>query len=134
MHGTVTCTGSAILRFVRGAGVQGPRRRGDRGPDPEPDRSAERDRSPGDGQLAKWKRLFNAVAAKQNAQQDGRPLIRLVSEVMAPVRFGSTAEFDAARARVNERLLLSGFEVLETGKVRRARQAATLGEAQTPRR
>lgn len=85
---------------------------------------------PGDGQLAKWKRLFNAVAAKQNAQQDGLPLIRLVSEVMAPVRFASPAEFDAVRARVNERLLLSGFDVLETGKVRRVRQAATLSEAQ----
>jgi uncharacterized protein (TIGR02391 family) len=85
---------------------------------------------PADGQLAKWKRLFNAVAAKQNAQQDGLPMIRLVSEVMAPVRFASSAEFDAVRARLNERLLLSGFDVLDTGKVRRVRQAATLGEAQ----
>jgi hypothetical protein len=31
--------------------------------------------APGDGEHAKWKRLFNAVAAKQNAQQDGLPLI-----------------------------------------------------------
>ena len=53
-------------------------------------------------------RLFNAVADRQNEQRDGRPLIRLVAEVMAPVRFASQAEFDAARARVNERLLLSG--------------------------
>ena len=86
--------------------------------------------APGDGQLAKWKRLFNAVAAKQNTQQDGLPLVRLVSEVMAPVRFASPAEFDAVRARLNERLLLSGFDVIETGKVRRVRQAVTLGEAQ----
>ena len=35
---------------------------------------------------AKWKRLFNAVAAAQNRQQYGLPFLRLVSEVMAPVR------------------------------------------------
>ena len=52
-----------------------------------------------DGQLAKWKRLFNAVAAKQNAQQDGLPLIRLVSEIMTPVRFASPAEFNAVRVQ-----------------------------------
>jgi uncharacterized protein (TIGR02391 family) len=81
-------------------------------------------------QGSKWIRLFNAVADRQNAQQDGRPLIRLVTEVMKPVRFDSPAEFDAVRARVNEKLLLSGFEVLEDGRVGKARPAATIGEAQ----
>jgi uncharacterized protein (TIGR02391 family) len=85
---------------------------------------------PGDGQGTKWKRLFNAVVTRQNAMQDGRPLIRLVMEVMAPVRFDSTAEFDAVRARVNERLLLSGFEVREDGKVITVQAARTVGEAQ----
>ena len=84
---------------------------------------------PGDGQGTKWKRLFNAVVTRQNAE-DGRPLIRLVMEVMAPVRFGSTAEFGTVRARVNERLLLSGFEVRDDGKVVTARAARTVGEAQ----
>ena len=72
---------------------------------------------PGDVQGAKWKQLFNAVVTRQNAMRDGRPLIRLIMEVMAPVRFGSTAEFGTVRARVNERLLLSGFEVRDDGKV-----------------
>src|SRR6266545_1262738 len=63
--------------------------------------------SPGDEQNSKWKRLFNAVAVRQNQQQDGQPLLRLVSEVMAPVRFPSPADFGATRALVNERLLLS---------------------------
>jgi hypothetical protein len=57
---------------------------------------------PGDEQLAKWKRLFNAVAIKQNEQKDGRPLIRVVSGVMTPVRFECPAEFDTARARQRE--------------------------------
>lgn len=85
---------------------------------------------PGDEQNSKWMRLFNAVADRQNKQQDGRPLIRLISEVMAPVRFTSQPEFDTARARVNEKLLLTGFQVREDGKVSKARQAVTLSEAQ----
>jgi len=71
---------------------------------------------PGDDQNAKWKRLFSAVAARQNKQQDGQPLLRLVADVMAPVRFGTQAEFDTARALINERLLLYGFEVRGDGK------------------
>ncbi len=86
--------------------------------------------SPGDEQNTKWMRLFNAVSARQNQQQDGKPLLRLVSEVMAPVRFRSQADFDATRALVNERLLLSGFRVVEDGKVARVRPAVTLDEAQ----
>jgi uncharacterized protein (TIGR02391 family) len=85
---------------------------------------------PGDEQGSKWTRLYNAVAARQNAQRDGRPLIRLVAEIMTPVRFASQADFDATRARINQRLLLTGFEVQESGKVGRARPAATIGEAQ----
>lgn len=85
---------------------------------------------PGDEQLAKWKRLFNAVAIRQNEQKDGRPLIRLVPGVRTPVRLGSPAEFDTARARVNEKLLLSGFRVLEDGKLPRTQAARTISEAQ----
>lgn len=83
-----------------------------------------------DQQNTKWKRLFNAVAAAQNRQQDGRPLLRLISEVMRPVRFSSSAEFEERRRLLNERLLLSGFEVTEDGKLHRAHAAATLSEAQ----
>jgi uncharacterized protein (TIGR02391 family) len=49
---------------------------------------------------------------------------------MAPVRFGSTAEFEAVRTRVNERLLLSGFEVRKDGIVVTVRAARTVEEAQ----
>jgi hypothetical protein len=50
--------------------------------------------------------LEQRVIARQNKSQDGKALIRLVMEVMAPVRFGSTAEFEAVETRVNGRLLL----------------------------
>lgn len=78
----------------------------------------------------KWKRLFNAVAAAQNRMRDGRPLIRLVLEVMAPVRFASQGGFDTTRVLVNEKLLLAGFAVREDGNVIRAAAAATVAEAQ----
>ena len=85
---------------------------------------------PGAEQNTKWKRLFNTVAERQNRQGDGRPLLRLVTEVMAPVRFESPARFNDIRARLNERLLLIGYQVTESGKLARARPAATLSEAQ----
>jgi uncharacterized protein (TIGR02391 family) len=49
---------------------------------------------------------------------------------MAPVRFDSTAEFEATRVLVNARLLLSGFEVRDDGVVVIAKAARTVGEAQ----
>ena len=85
---------------------------------------------PGSEAGTKWKRLFNAVVAAQNRQGDGRPLIRLVTEVMQPVRFESTDEFEAHRTAVSERLLLSGYRVREDGKVGRVAPAKTLSEAQ----
>lgn len=78
----------------------------------------------------KWKRLFNAVVAAQNRQSDGRPLLRLVGEVMQPVRFQSPEEFETHRTTINERLLLSGYRLREDGKVARERRATTLSEAQ----
>lgn len=77
----------------------------------------------------KWKRLFNAVADAQNRQQDGQPLPWLVRQIMQPVRFDSPESFETTKAVVNERLLLSGLEVRDDGKVYRVTRAATLDEA-----
>lgn len=70
------------------------------------------------------------MAAAQNRQRDGRPQLRLVGEVMQPVRFESPEEFEAHRVAVGERLLLSGYRVGEDGKVARVAPAATHSEAQ----
>src|SRR5260370_12400927 len=64
-----------------------------------------------EAQNTKWKRLFNAVAAAQNRLEDGRPLIRLVGEVMAPVRFKTPAAFEECRFLLTNRLLLSAFRL-----------------------
>jgi hypothetical protein len=83
-----------------------------------------------EAQGTKWKRLFNAVATAQNRQKDGRPFIRLISEVMAPVRFPSPAAFEQCRSLVNERLLLAGFSVAVDGKLEKVAPAASLADAQ----
>lgn len=83
-----------------------------------------------DRRNTKWKRLFNAVAVAQNRQNDGRPLIRLVTDVMHPVRFDTPEAFEGHRTSVNERLLLAGLRVREDGKVARVQAATTIAEAQ----
>ena len=80
---------------------------------------------PGEEINTKWKRLFNAAVAAQNRQHDGRPLVRLILAVMNPVRFQSQVDFDDRRIKVNEKLLFSGLQVREDGKVVRVAQAAT---------
>lgn len=78
----------------------------------------------------KWKRLFNAVAQAQNRQSDGRPLIRLIAEVMQPVRFETAEEYEHARSAINSRLLLYGYSIRTDGRVAVARRATSVSEAQ----
>ncbi len=85
--------------------------------------------TPEERRSTKWKRLFNVVIRAQNRQNDGRPMIRLVTEVMRPVRFPSVEQFDFHRAAINERLVLSGFLVREDGRIARVSAATTLSEA-----
>src|SRR4051794_10845471 len=61
--------------------------------------SSARSRAPG-----AQRELFNAVAAAQNRQRDGRPLLRLVGEVIQPAGFESPEELEAYRVGVSERL------------------------------
>lgn len=78
----------------------------------------------------KWKRLYNAVVEAQNRQQDGRPVIRLIREVMAPVRFDTAHSHEEARAAVNKPLAHYGFKVNEHGIVVRGKTAGSVAEAQ----
>jgi hypothetical protein len=88
--------------------------------------------APGEQSNTKWKRLFNAVVARQNHQRDGRPLVRLITEVMQPVRFSTPEEHETHRTAVNARLFLYGYEVRDDGNVRRVPKAQTVSEARTP--
>jgi uncharacterized protein (TIGR02391 family) len=84
----------------------------------------------GSERQTKWKRLFDAVAQRQNHQGDGHAMLRLVGEVMRPVRFQSTADYERTRTAVNESLLYSGYKVREDGKIARTAAATTVSEAQ----
>ncbi|MFI6505814.1 TIGR02391 family protein [Nonomuraea typhae] len=84
----------------------------------------------GSERQTKWKRLFNAVAERQNRQGDGKAMLRLVGEVMRPVRFTSTLAFEDTRSAVNEALLYSGYKILDDGRVARTTAATTVAEAQ----
>jgi uncharacterized protein (TIGR02391 family) len=86
--------------------------------------------TPADRAGAKWRRLFGAVAAAQQRQGDGRPLLRLVTEIMAPVRFYSSDDFESHRAAVNERLVMYGYAVRADGRIEQTDRALTLSEAQ----
>lgn len=86
--------------------------------------------APAEQSNTKWKRLFNAVAERQNRQGDGRPLIRLITEVMQPVRFSTPEEHEGHRSAINARLFLYGYEVREDGRVGRVPKARTVSEAQ----
>ena len=63
---------------------------------------------PADDQgLTKWKRVFDAVADAQNRLHDGRLLVRLLNEVMRPVRSDRVAMLEATwplRTRSNPAL------------------------------
>ena len=68
---------------------------------------------------AKWERLFSAAWEAQVRQGDGRPLLRLVSEVMGLVQVESPEDFEAHRLAISERLVPSGYCIRMDGKVAR---------------
>ena len=80
----------------------------------------------------KWERLFSAVWEAQARQGDGRPLLRLVGEVMDLVQLESPEDFEAHRLAISERLLSSGYRVRTDGKVARNRRASAVPEASQP--
>lgn len=81
---------------------------------------------------SKRERLFSAVWEAQTRQGDGRPLLRLVGEVMYLVRLESSEDFEAHRLAISERLRRSGYRVRMDGKVARVQQVTTMAEAPPP--
>ncbi|MFX4266848.1 TIGR02391 family protein [Aliarcobacter butzleri] len=75
----------------------------------------------------KWKRLFNAIAKKQNEKQIGNYLIMFINRAMNPVNYSMDREkFIWRRSELNVVLSFSGFCVNEEGKVSRTKQETTL--------
>lgn len=85
----------------------------------------------GHGQT-KWKRIYNALVARQNKDQSGNCVIRFITEAMNPaLHIDDRAGMSALQAELNEVLILEGLRVTDEGKVARDKggRAATLEEA-----
>lgn len=68
--------------------------------------------------LTKWKRLFNALALKQNQVQAGNYLLMFINRAMSPVRFVRKPEqFRTLQDGLNVVMALSGYAVNDEGKV-----------------
>ncbi|WP_419933100.1 TIGR02391 family protein [Candidatus Poriferisodalis sp.] len=85
--------------------------------------------SPG---ITKRHRIFNALAAHQNKNGNGKSLVALIHTTMASVRYRNEQALHARRiAELNEVLIYAGLAVNEEGRVIRLKggAASTLDEA-----
>ncbi len=80
-----------------------------------------------DPSATKWKRLFNAMANKQNERKIGNFLIMFITRAMNPVNYSRDKEiFEWRRTELNIVLSFSGFEIREDGKVIKSSKETTL--------
>lgn len=79
----------------------------------------------------KWKRLHNALAARQAAQRSGSCVLSFVKHALEPARFlGNTSRFENFRQDVNGVLAFHGLEYRDDGRFHTVSAAATLSEAE----
>jgi len=68
--------------------------------------------------ITKRRRLYNALANRQNKDGVGNCVVAFINEAMAPVRYrDDLAEFARRRGKLNEILIHAGYCVTEGGKV-----------------
>lgn len=81
--------------------------------------------------LTKWKRLYNALATRQNTDGVGNCVLSFVRHALEPARFlGNTSAFEGFRRDVNGVLSYHGLEYGEDGKFHVVSAATTLSEAE----
>ncbi|MEH6433823.1 TIGR02391 family protein [Massilia sp. DD77] len=80
--------------------------------------------------LTKWKRLFNALAEKQNQVQAGNFLIQFINKAMDPAKYVSGPElFHWRRDGLNVALAFAGYRVRNDGKVAHTTRESTVDGA-----
>lgn len=80
--------------------------------------------------LTKWRRLFNALVARQNYSQNRRATLEFIRQAMKPARYVKNPEqFEARRTNLNLALSFSGLAVDASGNVVSIKKARTLSEA-----
>ena len=84
-----------------------------------------------DPSMTKWKRLFNALAAKQNGDRHGASVCNFIQAAMEPVRFsGQSSRFEERRDALNKVIAFLGYSLGGDGKLRTGVTAKTLPEAE----
>lgn len=79
----------------------------------------------------KWKRIFNALAARQNRDGSGDRVLAFIACALEPARYTRELEkFEQRRHALNLALAFYGLEFAPDGRFRRAQSASTLTEAQ----
>lgn len=82
-------------------------------------------------QSTKWKRIYEALAARQANDGRGNAVCRFIRAAMAPERFGNEADrFEVHREGLNLTLAFVGLELREDGKLYRSKPTRSLTEAQ----
>jgi len=80
--------------------------------------------------MTKWKRLFNALSAKQNTEGHGRTICHFIEAAMDPVRFSrDSVRFEERRDALNEVIAFLGYSLGKDGKLSKGSIASTLSEA-----
>lgn len=84
-----------------------------------------------DPSMTKWKRLYNALAAKQNSDRHGAIVCQFIQAAMEPVRFsGQSDRFEERRDALNSVIAFLGYSLGDDGRLRRGETAKTLTEAE----
>lgn len=79
----------------------------------------------------KWKRLDEALNARQRRDGHAGGVAAFLHAALSPKRFAGASEtYDTLRAHVNELLALEGLQIKDDGRLHRVRQARTLSEAE----
>jgi uncharacterized protein (TIGR02391 family) len=85
-----------------------------------------------DSENTKWKRLYNALAVRQNADGHGDRILAFISIALAPARYaGKQSVFEGRRQAINVPLAFVGYEFLPDGRFSRVVSATTLPEAES---
>lgn len=79
----------------------------------------------------KWKRLDEALNARQRRDGHGGAVAAFLHTALSPKRFAGARDlYDALRGDVNELLALEGLQVKDDGRLHRVPPARTLSEAE----
>lgn len=84
-----------------------------------------------DPQNTKWRRLFNALANRQNQTQSGNCVLSFISKSFAPSRYvGKKELYSDSLEKINTILIFHGLEFRDDGKFHHVKPATNLTEAE----